>query len=259
MDHVSTLCNSYKYRWRGVLPMKQRMSRRQALKGGSAAAVAVGAGILSQTLVRKAQAAGSGDPRILLGDAGVSPDEAGEITHKNGDIEVFSGSAVRNLTNPVFPSIDVKEIQMGGSRLYSKADSDFIEILNGQPIETPRNTTSTVNTGVANCSGSFPLSQTPPTATLYGNFIARFHNTSTGDTAYVFPKVVDGGGNAVDVTELELSVTGTTLETKSSGWVELTSLNTNSNYQYINVRGYVDSGELEFSGVYCGLAIGWRL
>lgn len=83
------------------------ISRREALKGGSAAAVAVGAGLLSNQLVRRAQAASSGDPRIVMGDAATSPDEAGEAVRNGADWEFYSGGAVRNLTTPSFQELEV--------------------------------------------------------------------------------------------------------------------------------------------------------
>lgn len=81
------------------------ITRREALQAGSAAAVAIGAGLYADELVRTARAASSGDPRILMDDAGTDADEAGEIVRNGADMTVYSGGAVRNLTDPTFSSV----------------------------------------------------------------------------------------------------------------------------------------------------------
>lgn len=94
------------------------LTRREALKGGSAAAVAAGAALYSDWLVGAAQAQLSdGDARIVMGDQGDSPAQDGEMTHNAGDVEVHSGGAVRNLTSPTFDSVDTNETNVTNETL----------------------------------------------------------------------------------------------------------------------------------------------
>jgi hypothetical protein len=75
-----------------------RLTRREALRGGSAAAVAAGSALLSQHLVRRAQAASAGDARIIMGSA-PDPDTNGEISFDGTDIKAYSGGALRNFSD----------------------------------------------------------------------------------------------------------------------------------------------------------------
>lgn len=104
-------------------PIDEGISRREALQGGSAAAVAVGAGLLSNLLIRRVQAASSGDPRILLGDAATDPDENGEFARNGADVKVQSGGTVRNLTSPTFDAVTTGSLTIGGKLFEQDSNS----------------------------------------------------------------------------------------------------------------------------------------
>jgi hypothetical protein len=96
--------------------MDTPITRREALKGGSAAAVAVGSAYY-MNLIEGAAAATDGDARIIMGD-GPDPDENGEITFNDPDVKVFSGGKIRNLTRPEFESVTTAEAVINSNELY---------------------------------------------------------------------------------------------------------------------------------------------
>lgn len=118
-----------------------RLTRREALRGGSAAAVAAGSALLSQHLVSTARAASAGDARIIMGSA-PDPDTNGEISFDGTDLKAYSGGAVRNFSN-IGSGGSAVEAQEDGSQLTT--DTTLIDWQSGLTATNPTGDEISVN------------------------------------------------------------------------------------------------------------------
>lgn len=195
------------------------MSRRQALKGGSALAVAIGTGYYID-LIKSARAATSGDPRILMDDQGIVPDEIGEATIDSGDWKFYTGGNVHNLSNNAEkiadftqspPEIDSvinttelnhKSAQDVSVSIYSCLQDGFIvglDVRNGCKVIDPINDVANFAAGLESAS-------------------AYIENNSRYGT--VFCPVVDTNGNQAKINDGNTASIGDTQSLASQTFIQ---------------------------------------
>jgi len=188
-----------------------RLTRREALRGGSAAAVAAGSALPSQHLVRTARAASAGDARIIMGSA-PDPNQNGEISYDGTDIKAYSGGSVRNLSNihTKVTSSDIDHSATTGTRDHSGDDltpnsvqtgvvdnDDYHETVVSQSGSTGDLDLTASNLFKQTITGNITFSFNNPNSSPDGNsFTLIIEQDGTGGHTVSWPASVEWGGGS---------------------------------------------------------------
>ena len=146
-------------------------------------------------------------------------------------------------------SVNTDELGIAGTGTLLSADQDVAYAPTTLNTDIG-STTSTSFVELASGSGFVPISDLPDGATLYGRQWARASVDTDGESGTVRPRLWEGfaTGSVAELDELDLVFDSTTVESKDTGWIEITSLSQANDYIFDRQQGRVTGGELSFSG-----------